>query len=144
HGIHVAPRLGQLRSVVVVQLLSLPFAIVAGVVPVAIAAAAALMIRAGLMYGSSSTYRAFTISSFSPAERAGVTALLAIAWNATAAVGSLLSGAIRSWLGDAGWTVNLLTLVGAYTLAAILSLAFFARHEPRGDAITVTVPHSPE
>ncbi|MBI2774157.1 MAG: hypothetical protein HYX56_06680, partial [Chloroflexi bacterium] len=47
HGIHVAPRLGQLRSVVVVQLLSLPFAIVAGVVPVAIAAAAALMIRAG-------------------------------------------------------------------------------------------------
>jgi predicted MFS family arabinose efflux permease len=142
HGVAVAPRLGQLRSVVVVQLLSLPFALVAGLVPVALASVAALTIRAGLMYGSSSTYRAFQISSFGPAERAGVTALVTIAWNATAAAGSVLSGAVRGWLGDAGWTVNLVTLVIAYAIAAALSVAFFARHEPRGDVLVTAGPHS--
>lgn len=134
HGIHLAPRLGQLRSVVVVQLLSIPFALMAGLVPLAFVAAGALTIRAGLMYGSSSTYRAYTLSSFSPAERAGVSAALTIGWSATAAVGSVLSGAVRTQLGDAGWTVNLMTLAVAYLVAAALTLRVFGSHEPRGDA----------
>ena len=100
----------------------------------------------GLMYGSSSTYRAFQISSFGPAERAGVTALLAIAWNATAAAGSVLAGAVRTALGDAGWTANILTLIAAYAIAAALTVAFFASHRPAGD-LTIgdglpTAPHS--
>jgi MFS family permease len=135
HGIHVAPRFGELRSVVLVQLLSVPFALVAGVVPLGMVVAGALAVRAGLMYGSASTYRAFTLSSFSPAERAGVTALLTIAWSATAALGSVVSGAVRTQLGDAGWTVNLATLGAAYVVAAILTLVLFREHEPRGDAV---------
>ena len=134
HGIHVAPRMGQLRAVVAVQLLSVPFALIAGVAPAAVVVAGSLTIRAGLMYGSSSTYRAFTISSFSPAERAGVTAILAIAWNATAAAGSVVSGAVRTALGDAGWTANLATLGAAYVVAAILTILLFGGHEPAGDA----------
>jgi len=137
HGIHLAPRMGQLRSVVAVQLLSVPFAVAAGVVPVAMAVAGLLTIRAGLMYGSSSTYRAYTLSSFSPAERAGVAAILTIAWSATAAVGSVLSGAVRAQLGDVGWTINLVTLAAAYSVAAIVTLALFREHEPRGDAVVV-------
>jgi hypothetical protein len=134
HGIHVAPRFGQLRAVVLVQLLSVPFAIIAGVAPLALAAAGALTVRAGLMYGSSSTYRAYTLSSFSPAERAGVSAVLTIGWSATAAVGSVLSGAVRTQLGDTGWTVNLVTLAAAYVVAALLTLRLFGEHEPSGDA----------
>jgi hypothetical protein len=134
HGIHLAPRFGQLRAVVLVQLLSVPFAVVAGVAPLAFVAAGALTIRAALMYGSSSTYRAYTLSSFSPAERAGVSAVLTIGWSATAAVGSVLSGAVRTQLGDAGWTVNLVTLAVAYVLAAVLTLRVFGTHEPSGDA----------
>jgi len=143
HGVLVAPRLGQLRSVVAVQLLSVPFALLAGVAPAALVVAGALTVRAGLMYGSSSTYRAFTISSFSPAERAGVTALLAIAWNATAALGSVVSGAVRAALGDAGWTANLVTLAVAYVVAASLTVLFFARHEPSGDRALTAGPDSP-
>ncbi len=151
HGIHLAPRLGQLGSVVAVQLLSVPFAVLAGVAPLPGVAAASLTVRAALMYGSSSTWRAFQLSSFSPAERAGVTAIFAIAWNVTAAAGSVFSGAVRTAIGDAGWTVNLATLGAAYVAAALISLAFFGAHDPRGDVAThlaadtatAPVPHSP-
>jgi hypothetical protein len=146
HGIHVAPRFGQLRGVVLVQLLSIPFALLAAVIPGAAAVTGVLAVRAGLMYGSSSTYRAFELSSFSPAERAGVSAILAIAWSAPAAVGSLTSGAVRAALGDAGWTANIATLAAAYLVAALLSLVFFGAHEPRGDVVAdaaaVAGPHS--
>ena len=148
HGIHLAPRLGQVRAVVGVQLLSVPFAIVAGLVPAAAISALVLTVRAGLMYGSSSTWRAFQLSSFSPAERAGVFALLGIAWNATAAAGSFVSGAVRASLGDAGWTVNLLTLGAAYVAAASISFMLFAAHQPRGDVVAdeeiLALPHSAE
>lgn len=146
HGAHVASRLGQLRGVVLVQLLSIPFALAAAVAPLAAVAVGVLAVRAGLMYGSSATYRAFELSSFSPAERAGASALLTIAWSGPAALGSFLSGGVRGAFGDAGWTVNLVTLAVAYVVAASLSLVFFGRHEPRGDEVPDTAvaagPHS--
>jgi len=148
HGIHLAPRLGQLGAVVAVQLISVPFALVAGAAPVVLLAAGSLAVRATLMYGSASTWRAFQLSSFGPAERAGITAVFAIAWSATAAAGSLVSGGVRGALGDAGWTVNLATLGATYVAAALLSLVFFGAHEPAGDvaadAAVVAGPHSTE
>jgi MFS family permease len=151
HGRALAPRMGQLGAVVSVQLLSLPFALLAGVAPLPLVVTALLAVRAGLMYGSASTWRAFQLSSFRPAERAGVTAILAIANSATAAIGSLVSGAVRASMGDAGWTVNLVTLAGAYLVAITLSVVFFRAHHPSGDVIVAptpdraipTVPHSP-
>ncbi len=146
HGIHLAPRLGELRSAVLVQLLSVPFALAAGASSLALVAVAALAIRASLMYGSTSTYRAFQLSSFRPAERAGVSAVLSIAWSATSALGSISSGALRGRLGDEGWTLNVVTLAAAYLVAAVLALAFFGAHEPRGDvpanADAAAGPHS--
>ena len=151
HGRTLAPRVGQLAAVVAVQLLSLPFALLAGLAALPAIAAGVLAIRAGLMYGSASTWRAFQLSSFRPAERAGVTALLAIANSATAAVGALASGTVRASLGDAGWTVNLVTLAAAYLVAIALTVVFFRAHQPSGDATVAVapdvavapVPHSP-
>lgn len=146
HGIHVAPRLGQLRGVVLVQLLSIPFALTAAIVPFGTAVVGVLAVRAGLMYGSSATYRAFELSSFRPAERVGASALLTIAWSGPAALGSVLSGTARDALGDVGWTLNIVTLAAAYIAGATLSLVFFGAHEPRGDeppdAVAVAGPHS--
>lgn len=144
HGIHLAPRLGELRSAVLVQLLSVPFALLAGVAPLAVLAVGSLAARAAFMYGSTSTYRSFQLSSFRPAERAGVSAVLSIAWSATSALGSISSGALRSRAGDAGWTINVATLAVAYVAAALLALTFFGRHEPRGDApANADVPPAP-
>lgn len=146
HGIHLAPRLGELRSAVLVQLLSVPFALFAGAAPLAVLAVGSLAVRASLMYGSTSTYRSFQLSSFRPAERAGVSAVLSIAWSATSALGSISSGALRARLGDAGWTLDLVALAGAYVAAALLAVTFFGRHEPSGDAPSnadlPSAPHS--
>ncbi|HUG56041.1 MAG TPA: MFS transporter [Candidatus Limnocylindrales bacterium] len=135
HGPLLVPRLGALRAVIAVQLLSLPFAIAAAFGGGLLFATAALAVRAGLMYGSSSTFRAYTLSSFSPAERAGAFALFTIAWSATSAAGSVASGAVRDVMGDAGWTVNLLTLACAYLIAIALTVRFFGSHQPAGDLV---------
>jgi predicted MFS family arabinose efflux permease len=140
HGRFVAARLGAIPSVVLVEALSLPFALVAaftGALPIAVGA---LAIRHFLMFGASGTVNAFQISSFTPAERAGANAVFALAWSAASAVGAILSGAIRQQLGPDGFTANIVTLVIAYGLAAFLTWRLFASHEPGGDvdrAVTV-------
>ncbi len=95
HGRFVAARIGAIPSIVLVEALSLPFALVAaftGALPIAVGALAA---RHFLMFGASGTVNAFQLSSFTPAERAGANAVFALAWSAANAVGAILSGAIR-------------------------------------------------
>ncbi|HYV21933.1 MAG TPA: MFS transporter [Candidatus Bathyarchaeia archaeon] len=144
HGRFVASRLGAIPSIVLVETLSLPFALLAGFAGALPIAVGALAIRHFLMFGASGTVNAFQLSSFTPAERAGANAFFALAWSAANAVGAILSGAIRARLGPDGFTVNLVTLVIAYGLAALLTWVLFARHEPSGDvgARTLAVPDS--
>jgi predicted MFS family arabinose efflux permease len=144
HGRFVAARLGAIRSIVLVEALSLPFALVAaftGALPIAVAA---LAVRHFLMFGASGTVNAFQLSSFTPAERAGANAVLALAWSAANAVGAILSGAIRARLGPEGFTANIVTLVVAYALAALFTWRLFAEHKPSGDVVmpTLAVPDS--
>jgi predicted MFS family arabinose efflux permease len=133
HGRFVAARLGAVPSIVIVEALSLPFALIAGFTAALPIAVGALAVRHFLMFGVSGTVNAFQLSSFTPAERAGANAFLALAWSAANAVGAILSGAIRARLGADGFTVNVVTLVIAYGLAALLTWRLFARHEPSGD-----------
>ena len=144
HGRFVAARLGAIPSVVLVETLSLPFAVVAAFTMALPIAVAALAVRHFLMFGASGTVNAFQLSSFTPAERAGANAVFALAWSAANAAGAILSGALRARLGPEGFTVNILTLVAAYGLAAVLTWRLFAAHEPSGDigAPTLTVPDS--
>ena len=144
HGRFVAARLGAIRSIVLVQALSLPFALVAGFTGVLPIAVGALAVRHFLMFGASGTVNAFQLSSFTPAERAGANAVVALAWSAANAVGAILSGAIRARLGPDGFTVNIVTLVVAYGVAALLTWRLFAAHQPSGDVAvpTLGVPDS--
>jgi len=102
-------------------------------------------VRHFFMFGVSGTTSAFQLSSFTPAERAGANAVLSLAWSAANAVGAILSGAVRARLGPEGFTANIVTLVIAYALAALLTWRLFARHKPSGDvgAATFAVPDSP-
>jgi len=143
HGRFVASRLGAVRSIVAVELASLPFALAAAFAGDLTIAVAALAVRHLLMFGASATMNAFTLSSFTPAERAGANAVLALAWSAANAVGAIASGALRAALGPAGFTANLVTLTAAYLLAAILTWSLFHAHEPRGD-VGVTRPAVPD
>jgi predicted MFS family arabinose efflux permease len=133
HGRFVAARLGAIPSIVLVQMLSLPFVLVAGFTAALPIAVGALAVRHFLMFGASGTANAFQLSSFTPAERAGANAVIALTWGAANAVGAILSGAIRARLGAEGFTLNVVTLVVAYGLAATFTWRFFARHQPSGD-----------
>ena len=135
HGRLVAARLGPVRALVGVELASLPFALAAAFTGDLAIALAALAVRHFLVYGASATTDAFVLSSFTPAERAGASAVVALAFAAANALGAVTSGAVRAALGPAGFTVNLVTLAAAYGLAALLTWTFFRTHEPRGDVV---------
>ncbi len=144
HGRFLARRFGAVPSVVGVVIGSLPFAIVAAFATDLSVAVAALALRAWLMYGSSATWNAVTFSSFTPRERAGVNAIAALAWNAGAGSGAVISGALRGAVGSGGYTVNLMTLVVFYAAAAVLTVVFFREHVPSGDvgAVVMAAPDS--
>ena len=136
-GRYLVPWLGTTRSAVASILASLPFALIAAITGEPLVAVVALGVRAALMYGATPVVTALQQSSFAPAERAGVVVLFAIAWNGANAAGAALSGVVRAELGPAGYTANLLFLIGAYAAAAVLIRAFFRAHEPRGDSASV-------
>jgi predicted MFS family arabinose efflux permease len=139
HGRFLARRFGAVPSVVGVVLGSLPFAVAAALASDLSIAVAALAVRAWLMYGSSATWNAVVFSSFAPRERAGVNAFAALAWNAGAGSGAVISGAIRGAIGTGGYTVNLLTLAVFYAAAATLIVVLFRRHVPSGDVGALAV-----
>src|SRR5207247_1283048 len=68
HGRFVASRLGAIPSIVLVETLSLPFALVAGFTGALPVAVGALAVRHFLMFGASGTVNASQPSSFTPAE----------------------------------------------------------------------------
>ncbi len=142
HGRIVASRLGPVRGVVAVELASLPFALAAAFTGNVVLVVLVLAARAALMFGAQATWSAYTISSFTPAERAAVNATLALAWSIGAAVASSISGAIRGALGPDGFTVNVIALVVCYAAGATLVLTLFSGREPQGDvaAVVPTVP----
>jgi predicted MFS family arabinose efflux permease len=144
HGRFVATRIGAIPGVVLVEVLSLPCALVAAFSGELAIAVAALALRHFLMYGASGTVSAFQLSSFTPAERAGANAVFALCWSAANAAGAISSGAVRGALGPSGFTANLVTLVIAYGLAAVFTWRFFHAHEPRGDLVrpVAAVPDS--
>jgi predicted MFS family arabinose efflux permease len=145
HGRFLASRYGAIRSIVAVEVLSLPFALVAAFTGTLAIAVAALAARHFLMFGASGTVSAFQLSSFTPAERAGASAIFALAWSAANAVGAVSSGAVRGALGPDGFTANIVTLVAAYGLAALATWRLFATHEPAGDVVVAAgaAPDSP-
>ena len=134
NGKFIVTRLPPVLATVIPVFASLPFALAASLTGQPVIAWAALAIRAAFMYGSTPNFTAIELSSFAPVERAGAVAILAISWNGASAAGAALSGVMRAELGVSGYTANLVTLVASYLVAAILLLAFFRRHEPRGDA----------
>ena len=133
HGRLVASRLGQVRGVVAVELCSLPFALAAVLSGNVLIVVFALAARAALMDGAQATWAAYTISSFTGAERAAANATLALSWSVAAAISAAISGAIRGALGPEGFTVNMIVLALCYAVGASLVLGLFRGREPLGD-----------
>ncbi len=129
----LARRFGRLRSVVLVQSVSIPFLIVLGFSPVLWTVIAAMTIRNSLMNAGNPIFNAFAMDRVSGAERATLAAAMSLMWS----IGWVIAGAyysvVHAALGfDAGYTVNFVTIIVLYSVATWLYWRWFRDAEPSG------------
>lgn len=123
----LAEKLGKVRTVVVMQLISIPFLILLGISPLLAPAAAAFLVRAGLMNLGNPLYFAFVMEQVGSEERGTASALLIMSWQGSWAVSSWVSGQLQEGPGFA--PVFALTCC-AYLAASLLMYVFFVRRRP--------------
>lgn len=127
----LAQRFGRVRSVVLVQGISIPFLVVLGFSPVLWTVIAAMAVRNSLMNAGNPIANAFAMDQVSRAERATLAAAMSLAWS----VGWVIAGAyysiVHTALGfDAGYAVNFATIIVLYTIATWLYWWWFRDAEP--------------
>lgn len=121
-GPALAARWGKPRTVVGVQLLSVPFLGILGYVPVFPIAAIGFLCRAALMNAANPLYTAFAMEHVSPHQRGATSALMEVSWQGTRALSSLTSGYLQQ---QSGFTYLFPITILLYTLASGLIFTFF-------------------
>jgi len=122
----LARRFGRVKSVVIVQGISIPFLVVLGFSPVLWTVIAAMAVRNSLMNAGNPIFTAFAMDRVSQPERATLAAAMSLMWS----IGWVISGAyysvVHASLGfDAAYTVNFVTIIVLYTLATWLYWRWF-------------------
>ena len=127
----LARRFGRVKSVVIVQGISIPFLVVLGFSPVLWTVIAAMAVRNSLMNAGNPIFTAFAMDRVSQPERATLAAAMSLMWS----IGWVISGAyysiVHAALGfDAGYTVNFATIIVLYSVATWLYWRWFHDAEP--------------
>jgi MFS family permease len=128
----LARRFGRVRSVVLVQGVSIPFLVVLGFSPILWTVILAMAVRNSLMNAGNPILNAFAMDQVSQAERATLAAAMSLMWS----VGWVIAGAyysiVHAALGfDAGYTVNFATIILLYSIATWLYWRWFSDAEAR-------------
>jgi MFS family permease len=132
----LARRFGRLRSVILVQGVSIPFLLILGFSPVLWTVIAAMTVRNSLMNAGNPIFNAFAMDQVSHAERATLSAAMSLMWSIGWVISGLYYSVVHAALGfDAGYTVNFLTIIVLYTIATWLYWHWFREAEPDGDAV---------
>ncbi len=122
----LADRWGRIRALVITQLLSVPFLLTIGFVPILSLAAFAFWIRAALMNMGGPLYDAFAMEQVTARERATISGLMGMSWSLGWIFGSILSGYMQE-NPNIGFKPIFVITCGLYVLAAILVRTFFQR-----------------
>jgi len=120
----LAERLSRIRAVLLVQLLSIPFFIVLGYVPVLWLASAAFLARASLMNAANPLYNAFAMDAVPEEKRPGASAVMQISWQGTRGLSALVSGQIQQ---TAGFSALFPITIGCYLAGSALIWTFFGK-----------------
>jgi MFS family permease len=127
----LARRLGRLRSVILVQGVSIPFLLVLGFSPVLWTVIAAMAVRNSLMNAGNPIFNAFAMDQVSQAERATLAAAMSLMWSVGWVIAGAYYAAVHAVLGfDAGYTVNFATIIVLYSVATWLYWRWFRDVEP--------------
>ena len=124
----LARRFGQITSVVIVQVASIPFLVVLGFSPILWTVIAAMAVRNSLMNAGNPIFTAFAMERVSPAERATLSAAMSVLWQAGWVIGGSWYAVLQATLGfERGYAVNFLTIITLYSIATSLYWLWFRR-----------------
>jgi len=120
----LADRWGRTRTVVGVQLLSVPFLGILGYVPMLSLSAVGFLCRAALMNAANPLYTAFVMEKVSAKQRGAASAMMQMSWQGTRAISSLASGYLQE---ASGFSALFPITIVMYSLASLLIYGFFVR-----------------
>ena len=127
----LARRFGRLRSVVLVQGVSIPFLVVLGFSPILWTVIAAMAVRNSLMNAGNPIASAFSMDRVSKPERATLAASSSLLWSLGWVIGGFYYSAVHSALGfGAGYALNFATIIVLYSVATVLYWYWFHDAEP--------------
>jgi MFS family permease len=128
----LAKRFGQITSVVIVQVASIPFLVVLGFSPILWTVIVAMAVRNSLMNAGNPIFSAFAMERVSPAERATLSAAMSVLWQAGWVIGGSWYALLQAALGfERGYTVNFITIITLYSTATTLYWLWFRRVDRR-------------
>jgi len=128
----LAERLGRVRTVVSVQMASVPFLGLLGYAPLLSLSALGFMCRAALMNMANPLYTAFAMDRVTEKQRGTASALMQMSWQGTRAISALGSGVLQE---ASGFAALFPITIGCYLAASMLIYAFFVRRtaaQPNG------------
>ena len=120
----LADRWGKTKTVVGLQVLSVPFLGILGYVPRLSVTAVGFLFRASLMNAANPLYTAFVMEKVPERQRGGASAMMQISWQGTRALSSLGSGYLQE---ISGFTLLFPITIVMYLTASVLIYAFFIR-----------------
>jgi MFS family permease len=126
----LADRWGRIRSLVLTQLVSIPFLLLIGFSGMFWISASAFWVRAALMNMGNPLYSAFAMQQFTERERATVSGLMGMSWNIGWTIGPYLSGYMQEHPAIGFKPIFLVTCT-LYIIASLLERLFFQQLDDR-------------
>lgn len=120
----VAERIGKVRTVVVSQLVSIPFLIILGITRNLFLAVVAFLVRAAFMNMAQPLFTNFAMEKVRHDEQSFTNALLVIAWTAGWGASASIGGMLIERF---SYTIPLFTTSVLYLISTILIFTFFAK-----------------
>jgi MFS family permease len=128
----IARRLGKVRSIVLVQSVSIPFLAVLGFSPILATVVFAMVVRHSLMNASNPILNAFTMEQITPASRATMAATTSVLFSLGWTIGGPFYSLLQARLGfDTGYAVNFVVIVALYSIGTALFWVWFRDAEER-------------
>jgi MFS family permease len=123
-GPALAERWGKAKTVVGMQVFSVPFIGLIGYVPLLSLSAVGFLFRAALMNAANPLYTAFIMEKVSDKQRGAASAMMQMSWQGTRAISSLASGHLQE---ASGFSLLFPITIVMYSLASLLIYTFFIR-----------------
>ncbi|MBU1048893.1 MFS transporter [Candidatus Bipolaricaulota bacterium] len=127
-GPALAERWGKTRTVVGMQVVSVPFIGLIGYVPLLSISATGFLFRAALMNAANPLYTAFIMEKVSDKQRGAASAMMQMSWQGTRAISSLASGYLQE---SSGFALLFPITIVMYSLASLLIYTFFIKNVQR-------------